>query len=147
MRILRDTITYLAGSGYRTLQIPNVAINLPAPTPEIRDHGFSDEDLERMRNFEPEYEEVPDEWIVHVHSGCRRYCLTDRERRHSFLHLSRAGFEANREAIRQAFENSPMKRGTWEQFLADAEEEWRKLEAGTERYRANLRRKLTQIAG
>ncbi len=145
MRIFRDSITQLAREGYRTTQIPQIAINLPTPTPHNQRYGFTDEELASVRNIEQEYEEIPDEWIAHVHSSCRRYCVTDRERRSAFWHLSRVGFEANREAIRQAFEGSQYKRGTWEEFLEDIEREWQRWDAGTERHIANLRRKLQEI--
>ncbi len=146
MRIMRDTITHLARSGYMTVQIPQIGINLPSGNPDPVT-GWSEEDLQRVRNAQPDYEEIPDEWILHVHSSSRRLAVTDRERRHAFWFLSRAGFEANREAIRQVFESSQYRRGTWEQFLEEIERRWRDWEEGTERYRANLRRKLAEIGG
>ncbi len=74
MRILRGTLTQLAGEGRRTLQIPQIA-------------------LSSRRDFQPEYEEIPDEWILHVHSGCQRLCVSGRERPHAFWFLSRAGLK------------------------------------------------------
>lgn len=93
MRIAPSALTQLAREGYRTLQIPDVVIGVdPNPEPE---------------------EDFPDEWFT----------LLNAERlpsQRGFLYFTLAGWEANRERLRTAFEASPRKRGTWADFVRDA---------------------------
>ncbi len=126
MKILKNSIIYLASCGYRTTQIPQY-------------------DFDLSGNYSSAYEEIPDDWVMTIYGKtCSRLAL-GRER--GFWHLSRKGFEANKELIQKAFEDSPMKRGTWEQFLEESEIFWEKIEKGTERYKSTLRKKLESIQG
>jgi len=108
MKILKDSITSLASEGRITLQIPQY------------DLGSSDA-IE---------EEVPDEWVVTLRNGL--YPAVGREQ--GYLFLTRAGWFANQDKIKDAFEDAKFHRGnTWEDFEAHAKKHFQKVEHNTMR--------------
>lgn len=125
MKILTGAITTLASEGRITLQVPQYAID-------------SDQ--------QAEYEDCPDEWFVFL-KGSRPAI----GRESGFLHLTRAGFESNESAIRNAFVAAVANghdRGpgcnTWSDFTKHAEEEFARREAVLATFIANLQSKLNQ---
>lgn len=107
MKIIKETITMLAASGHITLQVPDAYIGDP----------------------EPEMEEAPDEWFMYVkcEGNAHRPCVGKES---GFLYLSRAGWEANKDRIKEVFEayNEKMRREypthkwqTWADFEAHVE--------------------------
>lgn len=76
MKIPRSSIVSLSSSGYITLQVPDVVIN------------FGGGSL-------PPDDDLPDEWFVRLTDGVPSP--------QGFLHLSRKGWEANRDALWEAF--------------------------------------------
>ena len=92
MRLPEGAITYLASEGRITLQVPPFVIG----------------EISRMIDY-------PDEWFHYVkmiRENCYRPVFG---REQGYLHLTRAGWEANREALREAFESSPSTK-TWQDF-------------------------------
>jgi len=98
MKISKSSLTYLARSGYMTLQVPQYTISLGRQL-AIGDNG---------EVVEPEEIEIPDNWIIETkHQGGlwsqnERLCV-GRER--GFWHLSPIGWAANRDAIKEAWES------------------------------------------
>ncbi len=110
MKILKDAITSLASEGRMTLQIPQVDLN--------------------PRGFESSIKEVPDEWVVALKDGS--YPAVGREQ--GYLYLTRAGWFANRDDIKDAFEGARFSRGnTWEDFEEYARKHFQKVEHNTMR--------------
>ena len=106
MKILKDSITSLASEGRMTLQIPQY------------DLGSSDAIVE----------EVPDEWIVTL----THFLYPAVGREHGYLFLTRAGWFANQDKIKDAFEDAKFHRGnTWEDFEAYAKKHFQKVEHNT----------------
>lgn len=98
--IIKGAITQLASAGYITLQVP--------------DSAYGDVELEN----------IPAHWVWEIKN--QRPAL-GKERGH--LHLTRAGWEANKVAIKAAFESSQFPRDTWEEFERFVENEfatWRR---------------------
>lgn len=99
-KIIKGAVTHLAASGYMTLQVPDSA------------------------SGDVELESIPTCWVWEIKNS--RPAL-GKERGH--LHLTRAGWNANKVAIKTAFESSDRKRGTWEDFERFVENEfatWRR---------------------
>jgi hypothetical protein len=110
VRIFEDTIGSLVRQGYRTLQVPVMALTF-APADE------------------PLTEEHPDEYFIHTNplGDYRSRLAVGREQ--GFLFLSRRGFEHFRETLRECFEEGRgrmQERGhdieTFEQFEQWADE-------------------------
>jgi len=99
MKILKDSITCLAGEGRLTLQVP------------MFDLGGK-----------PKYEEVPDEWFIYLNHD--RIPTTPR---YGYLYLTKIGFEENKEKLKDAFLKAPHKRGTWEEFETAADNHFNKI--------------------
>jgi hypothetical protein len=114
MKMQKDTITHLMWCGYLTLQVPEIEVNFGTPLPESA------------------YVDAPDEWFMRL-SG-------DLPSSRGFLHLSRAGYEANKTAIREAFEVA----------LADPErrraESWADFEAFVVKHFENINRAVAKKA-
>ena len=123
MRIFKDAITTLAAEGRRTLQVPDLVIAIPP-----------------VRLEEVEYEEVPDEWFTRLK---RDVPCAGKE--NGFLYLSRKGYEANKERLKEAFLKAQYKRGTWEQFEKDAEDHFAKVETARQRKLKLLRAKADEL--
>ena len=108
MKILKDSITSLASEGRMTLQIPQY------------DLGSSDA-IE---------EEVPDEWVVTL----TQYSYPAVGKECGYLFLTRAGWLANQDKMKDAFEDAKFHRGnTWEDFEAHAKKHFQKVEDSTMR--------------
>lgn len=130
MKILKGSIPQLASEGYLTLQIPAFDIWI----------GESP--------VASSYEDVPDEWVTILRSN-NQFCIGKET---GFLFLTRKGWEANKEAIKEAFEKSKMKRGTWQEFEKHAEDHFADvLSSNTKRLKylesrvAELKEKMVEI--
>jgi hypothetical protein len=128
MRVLRGAVTHLAIRGYFTLQVPDLAVG----------HGSDD------------FEELPDEWFVKLKwSGGR----PAHARESGLLFLTRIGYDANRERLRQSLETwlrgYPAGRGpglqTWEDFERVAEMHFKSVAARLATYERALREKLGDV--
>jgi len=82
MEILKDAITSSARGGYLSLQIPEIAV--------------------RFNGGQDEVENIPDDWVCRLKS-CDRPAVGKES---GFLYLTRKGYEANKPAIRAAFEQA-----------------------------------------
>lgn len=122
MKVYAGALTLMAAEGRLSVQVPHLNLRIVEGQVAIAD-------LPTV--------EIPDEWIESLKgygSGHRR--CTGREL--GFWHLSRAGYEANKEALRAALVGNA--RGTtWEQYEAAAEAHFADVEAGTARYQRALR--------
>lgn len=106
MKIIKDSITALASEGRMTLQIPQY-------------------DLGANNTIE---EEVPDEWFVTLRNAS--YPAVGRE--HGYLFLTRAGWFANQDKLKEAFENAEYNRGnTWEDFETYTIKHFQRIEHNT----------------
>lgn len=115
MKIFKGAIKINAERGYKSLQVPDVCIGKP---------------LEEV--------EAPDEWFFYMKDG-RVAC----GRESGFLHLSRQGFEANKEILKKALEGN--ERGTtWEDFEAAAEAELTRCEKDTKKFISQMEAKIEQ---
>ena len=94
MRIIKGAIVAGAANGYLGVQVAEIA--------------YGDD---------VEYVEAPDEWFIRLKD--RRPAVG---REDGFLFLTRIGWEANKEQMRQAFETAQFKRGTWEDFEKHVED-------------------------
>jgi len=134
MKISKGAITSLARQGYLTLQVPDLEIRIGE---------------EAKLNPKWEIEELPDAWF------CRTKCYNAKGsrlvfgREQGFLYLTREGWEANREALKEAFQSSSNKRGDWPEFVEKAENFLRNLDSNTAAYvqkkKANLKRQLFEL--
>jgi hypothetical protein len=121
MLIIKGAITHLASRGYITTQVPNIALGNP----------------------QPDDEECPDEWFVLLHEG--RPAIG---KEYGIWHLTRIGWEANKDKIKQAFEEALAEgldrtggRG-WEVFVEQVEEEFVQRKKKFEHYKKSLKQKL-----
>lgn len=78
MKILEDSITYLARGGHITLQVPEFGINFGPEPVELKEA------------------DLPDDWFVSLNGN-------DLPSPQGFLFLSRKGWEANKTALWKAF--------------------------------------------
>lgn len=129
MQILKGAITQLASEGHLTLQIPECAICFPGD-PVV------------------DMEEAPDEW----------FCVLKRDvpvlgKESGFLHLTRVGYEANKNALKAAFATAcatgrDRTNGVgWPAFEKMAEEHFKKVEKATTKQKKLLAQKLDQLNG
>lgn len=130
MRIVKGTITSLAARGDITLQVPDAWIGSA-----------------------PAMEEVPDEWFMRVKCEGKgvRPCVGKES---GFLYLSRAGWEANKERIKEAFEgyNEKMRREypthkwqVWADFEAHVEQHFEDMRKAVERKVKALEAQAAQL--
>jgi hypothetical protein len=122
MKILKGAITSLASEGRITLQIPQF------------DLCFG--------NYTPEYEEVPDEWIITLRNSGSRPAVG---RESGFWFLTRVGWEANKDAIKKAFESANFQRGTWKEFEEYAEEHFLEVGKALQKHVDYLQKKIDQL--
>jgi hypothetical protein len=120
MRIIQGSIIDHPSTGRMTLQIPSIAIFIGAES-------------------SAQYEEVPDEWICELR---QEVPVTGKEQ--GYLFLTRTGWDANREQIRQAFEASGSQ-ATWEQFEQFARRHFTEVERKTQRKLQQLQNKVDQL--
>jgi len=121
MKLIKGSITRLSSQGYITLQIPGYAIGDPG--------------------IEIETEEVPDNWIIILHSN--KCASVGKEG--GFLFLTKTGWEANKDKIKDAYENAKHQRGPWEKFELHAEEQFKKVEKSTKHKIQFLQKKIDQL--
>ena len=121
MEIIKGAITSLSSRGYITLQIPHYTIGKPG--------------------MKVETEEVPDNWLVFLHSN--KTPSVGKEL--GFTYLTRVGWEANKDKIKEAYENAKCPRGPWTKFEAHAEEHFNEVERQTTRKVRLLEKKLGQL--
>jgi len=121
MKILPGSITCLAGEGRLTIQVPTISI------------GTDDRALE----------DAPDDWFVLTGYGTKP--AIGRERSSAFVYLSRKGYEANKSALRAAFNQSTSRRGTWQQFEAAAEAFFADLEKNRQKRIARLTQQIKDL--
>lgn len=126
MKIVKDSITVLAGEGWLTLQVPSLALRWPGE-PDV------------------EYEDAPDEWFVEVRIGSssKHELCVGKER--GFPHLSRKGWEANKGKLAAAFAGASFKRGTWADFEKHADEFFSELEETRQRRIKAAQDKIKQL--
>lgn len=106
MKIIKDSITALASEGRMTLQIPQ--------------YNFGANNTIEA--------EVPDEWFVTLRNAS--YPAVGREQ--GFLFLTQAGWFANQDKLKEAFENAKFSRGnTWEDFEEYAIKHFQRIERNT----------------
>lgn len=135
-RIFKDAITSLASRGHMDIQVPDVALAGNAAF-----HPDDQDDLAELVDGEPT-ELVPAEWFVELKGDAP---VVGREV--GFLHLTRAGWAANKAAIKQAFLAAEFKRGdgTWETFEKTVAEHFVKVEKATKRKVKRLADQLDQL--
>jgi hypothetical protein len=141
MKVFTDFYVSLRNAGYLTLQVPDTAICFGGPGPQMI--------------------EAPDEWFEYLKaapgkpgpdglSPMRR--VVGRER--GFLFLSRAGFEANKQPIRQVWEQALAEGRTnrgrgdvsWEGFQAFAAEHFDLVDRATKAHAQKLADKAARAA-
>jgi len=120
VKILKGAITSLASEGRITLQIPIFDIVIQEDNRPIA-YGADQLNDERV-------EEIPDEWIMQLRSGQSRPVI-GKEQGYSFL--TKEGWEANRQKIREAFLNAKHQRGTWADFEDHVDEHFKQVKAAT----------------
>lgn len=148
MYIFVDAITQLAGEGRLTLQVPEQDISfgyvMPTERTEVPDDWF-----ETLRHGY-KIKNPPTEFAHPEFSTSMRRCFGKEQ---GFLHLTRKGFEANKEAIKEAWLNGgrygvPTNQ-PWEDFERYAEFHFANVDISTERYRqskiASLNKALTSL--
>jgi hypothetical protein len=124
MNIFEGSITQLASEGYLTLQVPHCVVGEPTP----------------------DTVEVPDEWLCELKSDVP---VTGRQE--GFLFLTRAGYEANKDAIKKAFEKACAngKDRTdgegWAAFEKRAEEHFKHIEERCKKRIAKLEKDLETL--
>ena len=121
MEIIKGSITSLSSRGYITLQIPHYTIGNP--------------------EMKVETEEFPDNWFIFLHSN--KTPAVGKEL--GFTYLTRVGWEANKDKIKEAYENAEYPRGPWAKFEAHAEEHFKKVEKATTGKIRLLEKKLKQL--
>lgn len=120
MKILKRAITSLASEGRITLQIPQYDIVITEDTRAIA-YGADHMPDERI-------EEIPDEWVMVLRGGQRRPAIGKEQ---GYFFLSKEGWDANRQKIKEAFLNAKHQRGTWADFEDHVEEHFRQVKAAT----------------
>lgn len=85
----------------------------------------------------PNVEEIPDDWVVFMHSSCGRYAVSKREKSYAFLFLSQKGFDDNKDKYSSLVEN-----GTIYGMEKKLKETWDKMDKGTKQYMKKLQKKL-----
>lgn len=121
MEIIKGSITSLSSRGYITLQIPHYTIGSPG--------------------MKVETEEIPDNWVVFLHSN--KTPALGKEQ--GFTYLTRVGWEANKDKIKEAYENVKCPRGPWIKFEEHAEQHFDHVKHATKRKIALLEKKLDQL--
>jgi hypothetical protein len=114
MKLQEGSITVLASEGRLTLQVPEWSIG---------------DDSELV--------EYPDRWFVRLHG--RRPCVG---RESGYLFLSREGWKANREILKQAF--STVRGAEWSDFEQHAEKHFQEVQATADKLVAKLTRQLDE---
>ena len=122
MKILKGAITSLASEGRITLQIPQYNIGAPGSPPS-------------------ETEEVPDDWIVLLRSN--NSPAVGKE--YGFYFLTKAGWEANKDKIEDAFLASKWQRGTWTDFEVYVINHFQKVKEASRKRLAYLEMKVEQV--
>ncbi len=113
MKIKKSAITTLANEGRITLQIPQLDI--------IADKSGKMFCINSSESVDAIY--MPDKWFIHLKSS--KQPAFGKEK--GFLFLTEAGWKANKKDIKKAFNNSPHKRGTWQEFEKYAETHFKKV--------------------
>lgn len=132
MLISRDSLTSLAGRGYKTLQIPEFEVTIQG------DHAYMHAPVDTI--------EIPDSWVCHISGDAP--CLGKQQ---GFLYFTRAGYEANKPSLRAAFEHGIATIGcrsdnpdewTWAAFEAYADAHFAKIEQRRAKLILNLQSKI-----
>ena len=125
MRIFKDSITRLASLGYVTLQVPDTAFGSPSI----------------------EMEDVPDEWLC-VLTGAGRHRVG---KELGFLYLTKAGWDANKEKIKEKFLKA-IETGLdrteslgWVAFERHVVEHFESLEKRNKKFKTQLEEKLEEM--
>ena len=131
MKILKKSITSLASEGRITLQVPvyDVVVH------EGRAIAYDATQLESEKVID-----APDEWFVHL-----RHNSPAVGKESGFTFLSRAGWNANRKDIREAFLNSEFQRGTWADFEDYVDYHFAKVKKNGEKRIKLLQSKVKQL--
>ena len=117
MKIPKDSLTCHPSNGKLTLQIPTYYVGSP-----------------------PDFEELPDNWFISLKNDRP---TTGRELGYTFL--TREGYEANKDKIKDAFMSCQHRRGTWEVFEMEVEEHFEKVKVQTKKRIAFLHKKIHQL--
>jgi len=131
LKIIKDAITTLAGEGRVTLQVPVYEVIMDKG--RAMAHTAYDLEEEKIAN-------VPDEWFMSLRNDCP---AVGKESGYTFL--SRAGWEANKDEIKKAFESSKHPRGTWDDFEKYAERHFAKVKKNADRRIKLLNSKVKQL--
>lgn len=131
MKIFKDSIIALASEGRLTLQIPEYSVDIV----NNRIVPITDDD---------EFEIIPDDWVCKLRSNH----LPVVGKQDGFLYLTKKGYEANKDKLKIAFENSNMRyggAGKWHLFEEHAQEHFDKVAKAQKRLLNELQNKLAQI--
>ena len=125
MRVLKGSLTMLAGEGRITLQVPEFSAGVTTD----------------------EFEEIPNDWLHEVRyaGGKLRVCCGKET---GFIHFTRKGFEAMRERLRAAFLGSgtaKIRREAWSEFERHAEDEFENIRQTTLKRIKLLRRQADEL--
>lgn len=135
MKISRSSLTYLARSGYMTLQVPQYTISFGTGSQvAISDEG---------EVVEPDEIEIPDNWIIETKHVGGLWSQNERQcvgRERGFWHLSPIGYAANRDALREAWESVPEGRRRTPEDRPDGGTTWADFEAWVQRWFEKLAR-------
>jgi len=126
MLMKKGIITSLASEGYLTLQVPQYDIIIK------EGRAFA----QSLTNAEG-VEEHPDHWFIWLKN--HRPAVG---RETGFLILTREGWEANKEKIKEAFQAS---RGTWQEFEQHAEDHLKEVEEKTKKHIRFLQKKIDDL--
>lgn len=118
MKIISGSVTMLASEGRITMQVPNLAFGEPSP----------------------ELLELPDEYFWKLTSAC-----FPTESDAHCLFLSPTGWKHFRDAIKEAFEASDHKRGTWKEFEEHATGFFSRTRKKRDRKIASLQRSINKL--
>ena len=123
MKILKDSIVTLASEGRLTLQVPEW-------------------DIVNGQCTRIDTEIAPDEWFCRL-----KYYKPVVGKQEGFLFLTEKGFEANKDKLKIAFENSNLRnggKGKWHLFEEHAKDHFAKVKKAQNKLINELQNKLAQ---
>jgi hypothetical protein len=124
MKIFKGSITDLASRGYLTIQVPDCIIDTRQPP-------------------SPDYEDVPDDWIVCLKDDVPVYS----SKQSGFLMLTRKGWKANKDKIKAVFMALPAnhRRGSWQDFENVATEHFSRVDKAIKNRRERIEKELKAL--
>lgn len=131
MKILKNAITSLASEGYITLQVPVYDVMIE----DGRAIAYTASALKEEKVMD-----APDEWFISLRNNSPTVGKEE-----GFTFLSRAGWKANKDEIKKAFESNEHPRGTWSDFEKYAEHHFAKVKKNVTRRIKLLNSKVKQL--